>query len=556
MKKSLPVLIALIMMILIMSIGLMGLLVLNRNFKDQELVEFSDLGGDTLIGTYVPGSTNIGVILLEGFGSDQIAMRPAASIFLESGAHIFTFDFSGHGRSQGALGFDNASTDRLAYQVLAARETFKTLSGLTEDEIIFLGHSLGARVALQAAVMDNSPPPALVLIGTQVNIGTNIQSEFFTGTKDVELAWVQSLSNVNPDSHILLLSGSWDDILTPLGAKALYEKLTTHSSPAEESASRELTIIPNLLHNYEIYSAKLVRTAAYQLEELGLISFNEPISFSGYYIFGAMTLIGLFASLILAPIYLQMRVPISPSLPSSVRIQNLIRFIWAKLWLWLGAIPIAILLIGLFFIFPLYLPVFNMIYVGFIGGYGILLFILYILGRIPGTDGKWKLKQNIRRVPLSLRDSKFWIGLLIWSVILFIAIIFTRTGLFYVIAFNQRLIWLALFTPVTALGFWIGAIESRMLNFLCIESGRNLRWFRSVLSLIGLTPFILYTIFMGILGSLSGMIGGLQGLLILALTLLTGKVLNHFIQKLWLVSVFQAILLYALILPQGVLFVF
>ena len=554
MKKSTPIKILLIIAIFSLCVGLAGLIVLNKNFSNQQLVSFSDPAGDTLLGTYIPGTKKIGVILLEGFGSDQIGMRPAASVFMDAGADIFTFDFSGHGRSPGGLGFDNASTDRLAHQVIAALETFKELSGLTNDQIIIFGHSLGARVALQAAIMEPSPPAALVLLGTQVNLGTNVQAEFFTGTSDADLDWVQSLSPANPAAHILLLSGSWDDILTPAAAEALFEKLTTGSSPAGGSAARKLTIIPNLVHNYEIYSGRLMRIASHQLEDLDVMSFPDPISFSSYYLFGGLTLIGLFGSLVLAPLWLKEQMPIPSSAPLSSAVQRLNRFLGAKLWLWLGAIPIAVLLTGLFFIFPLNLPVFNLIYVGFIGGYGVLMLILYLLGRIPGTTGKWRLKRSIEDKPFSLRDSRFWMGILVWVLILFATIIFTRSGLFYVIAPNQRLIWLAVFTPVTALGFWIGAREARMLAAFRHESGRRLRWSGTLLSLIGLTPFFLYTIFMGILGSLSGMIGGLQGLLILGLVLLSGKVLNHFIHRLWLVSLLQAALLYALILPQGVLF--
>ena len=88
------------------------------------------------------------------------------------------------------------------------------------------------------------------------------------------------------------------------------------------------------------------------------------------------------------------------------------------------------------------------------------------------------------------------------------------------------------------------------------ESGQQLRWMPLLLVLIGLTPFFLYTLLMGILGSLSGMIGGLHGLIILAIVLLTSRLLKHFIEQYWVISILQAVLLYALLLPQGVLFAF
>lgn len=69
------------------------------------------------------------MILLEGFGSDQMTMTSLASEFARSGWHVFTFDFSGHGRSPSTLTFDNAQTELLANQALSALEEFKLQSG-------------------------------------------------------------------------------------------------------------------------------------------------------------------------------------------------------------------------------------------------------------------------------------------------------------------------------------------------------------------------------------------------------------------------------------------
>jgi pimeloyl-ACP methyl ester carboxylesterase len=567
MKKSSGLLIILILAILTMLAGLAGLIHLNSAFRNQEILSFTGPDGDELAAAYIPGSRDVGVLFLEGFGSDQIAMRPAASVFLETGAHVFTFDFSGHGQSSGTLGFDNAATDRLARQVIAASEAFMARSGLKDSQIIYFGHSLGARVALQSAVLDPAPPVALVLLGTQVNLGTNVQAEFFTGTSDADLAWVQELDPDTPKTNVILLSGSWDDILTPNAALALMGKLTgvDYEAPSappallsggEPGTARYLTIAPNVFHNYEIYSTAILRQATLYLGELGLISLDEPISLSHYYLFWLLALGGLLAALIIAPLWLQRGLPAAAPRPVSTGVLRLRRFLWGKLLLWLAALPIAALLTGLFFLIPLGLPVFNMIYVGFIGGYGILMLVLYLLGKAPGTQGKWRLKRDVAGEKGSWKDLIVWGGFLLWGVVLLALVIITRSGIYYVIAHNQRLAWLAIFTPVTALGFWIGAREDHMLNTFRHEAGRHTGWARFALSLIGLTPFFIYTIFMGILGSISGMVGGLQGLLTLAIILLTGKTLSHFIRRRWMVALLQAILLYALILPQGVLFAF
>lgn len=77
---------------------------------------------------------------------------------------------------------------------------------------------------------------------------------------------------------------------------------------------------------------------------------------------------------------------------------------------------------------------------------------------------------------------------------------------------------------------------------------------RLALNLIGLFPFFLYTILMAAIGSLSGMIGGLQGLVILWLVLAFGNLVQTIGRRSWVTALCMSIMLYWLILPQGVLF--
>jgi hypothetical protein len=72
--------------------------------------------------------------------------------------------------------------------------------------------------------------------------------------------------------------------------------------------------------------------------------------------------------------------------------------------------------------------------------------------------------------------------------------------------------------------------------------------------LICILPFFLYTAFWASIGSLSGVIGGLQGLLTLALALIFGYLLRQVNRFNWINAICQAVLLYWLILPQGVSF--
>ncbi|NTW45290.1 MAG: hypothetical protein HGB14_12895 [Anaerolineaceae bacterium] len=111
---------------------------------------------------------------------------------------------------------------------------------------------------------------------------------------------------------------------------------------------------------------------------------------------------------------------------------------------------------------------------------------------------------------------------------------------------NVRLVWLVIFTPFTALGFWIGLHEAQMLP--------QHRGVQTALTLIGLFPFFLYTLLMAAIGSLSGMIGGFQGLIILWLVIAFGNFVQSLAHRPWMTAICMAVLLYWLILPQGVLF--
>ena len=117
-------------------IGLLGLFVLDLPLATHRSVTLLSQEEAALSATYYPGSGPGGVLLLEGFGADQHMMRSLVRDLTASGLHVFTFDYSGHGYSPGALEYDNASTERLAGQVQSAMKEFLRLSGLQADQIV------------------------------------------------------------------------------------------------------------------------------------------------------------------------------------------------------------------------------------------------------------------------------------------------------------------------------------------------------------------------------------------------------------------------------------
>ena len=555
MSKKLTLLILSLVGLFLVLGSIITVAVIDRPLANRQSVSFLASTGDSLVGTYYPGTEPAGVILLEGFGSDQVTMTSLASEFARSGWHVFTFDFSGHGRSPGTLTFDNAQTDRLAYQALSGLEEFKLQSGLRSDQILVVGHSLGARVALQSATMNPQQVAGLVLLGAQVNLSKNVQSEFFTGTTDADLPWVQVLGRENPRVPILLISGVWDDILTPENAELLFEQL----GGIKGDNNRTLIVLPGIVHNYEPFSSKVLNQINIWIDGLSIHTpdlfriYTEksdffadgfiqlPVSPTIRILCWVLGLIGLLMFFTCGNRLLSLSDTGTKRL-SNPEVVNVNRFLWGKFLLWLGALPVALILGSLFFFIPLGKPVFNLIYVGFIGGYGILLLILYKRGKMPGVQGK--LPFMTEQTPFKWKRLLAALAIVIGMLILTAA--YARTGWYYVFPINIRLVWLVIFTPFTALGFWIGLHEAQMLP--------QQRGVQIALTLIGLFPFFLYALLMAAIGSLSGMIGGFQGLIVLWLVLAFGNFVQTVGHRPWMTAICMAVLLYWLILPQGVLF--
>jgi len=278
-------------------------------------------------------------------------------------------------------------------------------------------------------------------------------------------------------------------------------------------------------------------------------SFSEPETFSQRYAAlrvqaWLMGLTGIFLLLISALHDLPAPKPARLLIKSS----DLKKFLLAKLLFWLPALLLGALLAAVFFLIPVGFPAFNMIYIAFLGGYGILMLLLYRRGRMPGMVGRLPFDKP-KRPPR--RKTMVWTLLAGLALLIFTAA-YAHSGWFYVYPLNARLIWLLIFTPVTAPGFWIGHKENAILaGTKSVQPIHKL-----LLRLIRLLPFFIWALILAGLGSLSGLTVSLQGLIILALVIISGELFQKLGQRAWLSALLQAFLLYWLILPQGALFGF
>lgn len=88
-----------------------------------------------------------GVVLCHGMASDHRSMKPSAERLVRRGIATLTFDFRGHGKSEGVLDGD------LAQDVIAAIKFLRRHPKIDPQRIALVGHSLGAIAALHAAAV-------------------------------------------------------------------------------------------------------------------------------------------------------------------------------------------------------------------------------------------------------------------------------------------------------------------------------------------------------------------------------------------------------------------
>jgi pimeloyl-ACP methyl ester carboxylesterase len=556
---------------MLMAVAIWGLWTGDSALADAQDIAFSTLDDSTwqgtLNGTYYPGASAHGVVLAHGFSGSETMMRPLALAFAQAGIHVLTFNFSGHGDSDGGLTLDNAQQDFMAQQVLAATRTLQTRANLLDKNIVLIGHSMGARAILQMTTMYPKPSIAgVVLLGAQVNLATNTQSEFFTGTSDTSQEWVQGLDDTNPPTNIHLISGAWDDILTPPNARLLLQTLLSDSADSitsdevaygdiGQNSYRALTIVPNQIHNYEIYDPTIIKlTYESALRFMWLNPTLYPLTNEAemrpvWWLTGVSgAFVALFGALAFLPVVTFNSV--------SQNITNMRRFLREKVLLWLLVMLVFSGFMLLVFLIPLPKPLFTVLYSGFIGTYGVLLWLLYRTGWMPATTGYLKddltyFSSDKNKSPLmSIHwiEERYWV-VLVGIFVLAITAVFATTGWFAPPLTPIRLVWVGLFTVFTAVGFWVGHYESALL-----AQANASRLSRVLQVLIGLLPFFAYAILLGALGSLSGFVGAVNGLVILAGVVLLGECLLRLRQNVVWVACLQALVLFWLVLPQSALF--
>jgi pimeloyl-ACP methyl ester carboxylesterase len=535
---------------------------------DTQTVTFQETASDAqLTGTWYRTGSDRGVVLAAGFGSDRMTLTLAATAFARAGFDVFTFDMPGHGTSGGKLGFDNAATAVTANAYGDAVAEFLDLSGISPDRLVLVGHSMGARSALQFASGSEIPFAGLVLLGTSVSLVPSTQAGFFTATDDATLPWVIALGPSKPSMPVALISGTWDDILPPRAAIALYERLSGEDAllfPGSQGADalapevwlspdgrRMLSLHPGTLHVFEPWSSRLLDESVRFATDLtggstaGTASPRTAADLSLW--LGALVLLlagSVLALTALRPTPAPVQTAKSPA-SSPFRAAS---YLFLRIALWLPALLLAAILCGAALLLPVGLPVLNLVYAASVGGFGL---VGLLAGRVfPRWASPLRLPvyDGAPRPRFAPSLGALVFGLTLLGLLLGALLLWSRNGWFFLVPPNARFLWVIVFAAWTVPGFVAGQRETDALRRIGAD------WpVRFAALLVQYLPFFALLLLFGALGSLSGALGAAFALLALALALAAGRLASFATGNRLVGSILSALVLQALIQVQGAL---
>ncbi|NHJ85167.1 MAG: lysophospholipase [Asgard group archaeon] len=529
---------------------------IDYKMRSNEKVIFYDFNGVKIFNTYYTGEKNAGIMIFHGFGEDQTSLDSYISKFQRLGFHVFATDFSGHGRSSGAIPSGDTSNYELAIQVLRAKTAFKAESGLIDSQIIMLGHSMGASAIMRAVTLDMNQVNGCILLGPALG------GEEHTSTSNT---WVSELNSTNPFCNICIITGKWDEVCGQTCARSLFNKLSGFemintdkiTTQTIDGLMKSCYILSGLTHTYESLSLRAINWAAsfaYETLITGNDSILKPvkITFLDYraYIM-IFELIGIFVTLIFGSnlmdhLNAKSKIELKNDETSNLLLKNPKKFLLYKLLFWLGGAVFALLIAIVIISLPINLPYFTLIFVCPLTGYGIMMLILFLVGKVPGIEGKWR--PSFKSFKAGLTWPYVLFGVIISIIAIAILSYFVDSLIYHVFPINIRLAWLAVFTLMSTIGFFFQQLEQETLRNYPSKSKMPLTVYNNLLFLI---PFILGALFLLFSGSITFFIDGFHDLIILGIIILIGNLLQKIWKKPILTAFVQSLLLFILLLPRG-----
>ncbi|MHA1265891.1 MAG: alpha/beta hydrolase [Candidatus Helarchaeota archaeon] len=275
-------------LILIISVGLIlgGFIPMlymshyNEYYDIHDVTLYSEKDGMRLAAwLYIPNpqpsSTDPvpGVVVCHGFASSKIAMQRYSMECARRGFVVLTFDFRGHGNSDGyldALRYTNESP--LIEDCHTAINYLRGLNFVDNGRIALIGHSMGGATTLQVSATYHTE------INASVVIGAIIQGRMET----------INYINISDISNLMLGLGERDEIFSvDVGLQFLANitggiatQINTQYGNFTFGNATKLVIAPNTDHMGEIFDKILIQNTIIWLESAFYGGVRYPISLS------------------------------------------------------------------------------------------------------------------------------------------------------------------------------------------------------------------------------------------------------------------------------------
>ncbi len=483
---------------------------------------------------YEKKDADYALLLCPGYSCDRAKWRVMMNVVLSSNVSVMTFDYSGQGGSYGKIGFDNAKTDDIPTQIDDALKMLHSLSKIEYENIILMGHSMGGRSILRLMYdyhvvdadtkLEKKNVKNIILFSPEVNYKHNAQASLFASTDDEnEYPWKDYSSKAIEGIDVYLYGSTADDVVSSYDILRIGERLADKKTIEEGCIDFVMTnerggkvtigVTSLVLHSYQMYST---RFADYLVSSLKNITGRE-ISYptwivSCIYIGWIFALVGIFLSLFSLSMKDEKQ---ETDFVAEVEIVNMRSFLLNKLFLWIPGLLIGGLICSLCVVLPFGSPVMNIPYMCLIAGYGILLFILYRIGKVKGTSGKmerisFKAKAKRKEIILAILVPCFF-SFYVWFIL--------KMTMYNLLPFNIRLFWLVFSTLLMSIGYYVSSYEEDLL-----KKANAKKSILVLYNLIQYSALFLFVFFYLAIKSYSGFIGQMQNMLLMyALTLPLGN---------------------------------
>lgn len=188
---------------------------------DIEEVTFPTRDGLTLDAWLVPaigGSDGSVVVMFHGNGGNRADRMPIAERISAAGYAVLLVDYRGYGGNPGS-----PSEEGLLEDARAAIEYVSARPDVDSDRIVYFGESLGAAVAIGAAV--ESPPAGLILRSPFTSLGDVAAVHYpYLPARLLLRDQYRSIDRiVGIDVPVLVIAGSGDTIIPISQSREIYE---------------------------------------------------------------------------------------------------------------------------------------------------------------------------------------------------------------------------------------------------------------------------------------------------------------------------------------------